>query len=229
MVAEKLIALASGASQTGFGRTGTVDWQTTIQNRRFYSYVKWKKDILWIHTSGGSDITVTLPSSPSAGDIVSVADYAGTAGTNKIIIARNGSNIEGIAANSALETNRDAITLIFADSTQGWIPVNDNTGSTLQAQFVAATGGNATITSGNFKTHIFTGPGTFCVSDNGNAAGSSTVDYFVVAGGGGTSTGGAVVLADLEYLILLDVFLLELCLLYQIHQVYRFQCKLIQL
>ena len=25
------VALASGASQTGFGRTGTVDWQTTIK------------------------------------------------------------------------------------------------------------------------------------------------------------------------------------------------------
>ena len=181
------IALASGASQTGFGRTGTVDWDTTIKTTDFTAT---SGSGFFVNTSGGSNITVTLPASPSAGDIVSVADYAGTAGTNKIIIARNGSNIEGTAANSALETNRDAITLIFADSTQGWIPVNDNTGSTLQATFVAATGGNATITSGNFKTHIFTGPGTLCVSSAGNSAGSNTVDYFVVAGGGGTSTGG---------------------------------------
>ena len=181
------IALASGASQTGFGRTGTVNWDTTIKTTDFTAT---SGSGFFVNTGGGSNITVTLPASPSAGDIVSVADYGGTAGTNKIIIARNGSNIEGTAANSALETNRDAITLIFADSTQGWIPVNDNTGSTLQATFVAATGGNATITSGNFKTHIFTGPGTFCVSSGGNAAGANTVDYFVVAGGGGTSTGG---------------------------------------
>ena len=181
------VALASGASQTGFGRTGTVNWDTTVKTADFTAT---SGSGFFVNTGGGSNITVTLPASPSAGDIVSVADYGGTAGTNKIIIARNGSNIEGTAANSALETNRDAITLIFADSTQGWIPVNDNTGSTLQATFVAATGGNATITSGNFKTHVFTGPGTFCVSSNGNAAGSNTVDYFVVAGGGGTSTGG---------------------------------------
>ena len=181
------VTLASGASQTGFGRTGTVNWDTTVKTADFTAT---SGSGFFVNTGGGSNITVTLPASPSAGDIVSVADYGGTAGTNKIIIARNGSNIEGTAANSALETNRDAITLIFADSTQGWIPVNDNTGSTLQATFVAATGGNATITSGNFKTHIFTGPGTFCVSSNGNAAGSNTVDYFVVAGGGGTSTGG---------------------------------------
>ena len=31
------IALASGASQSGFGRSGTVDWQTTIKNCRLYS------------------------------------------------------------------------------------------------------------------------------------------------------------------------------------------------
>ena len=29
------IALASGASQTGFGRTGTVDWQTSIKTSTF--------------------------------------------------------------------------------------------------------------------------------------------------------------------------------------------------
>ena len=49
-----------------------------------------------------------------------------------------------------------------------------------------------TITCGNFKTHIFTGPGTFTVSCGGNAKGSNTVDYFVVAGGasGGVGCGG---------------------------------------
>ena len=35
------INLASGASQTGFGRTGTVDWDTTAKDGRFYC-CKWK-------------------------------------------------------------------------------------------------------------------------------------------------------------------------------------------
>ena len=52
------------------------------------------------------------------------------------------------------------------------------------SKFIAATGGTVT-TCGNFKIHTFTGPGTFCVSCAGNAAGSNTVDYLVVAGGGG--------------------------------------------
>jgi len=54
----------------------------------------------------------------------------------------------------------------------------------VSAAFVAASGGTES-TSGNFKIHKFTGPGTFCVSAVGNAAGSTTVDYIVVASGGG--------------------------------------------
>jgi hypothetical protein len=45
-----------------------------------------------------------------------------------------------------------------------------------------ATGGTIT-TSGDFKIHTFTGPGTFCVSNAGNPLGSTSVDYMVVAGG----------------------------------------------
>ena len=54
--------------------------------------------------------------------------------------------------------------------------------------FVTAAGGTIT-TSGDFKIHTFTGPGTFCVSCAGNEAGSTQFDYTVVAGGG--SGGGA--------------------------------------
>ena len=49
--------------------------------------------------------------------------------------------------------------------------------------FIEATGGTI-ITCGNYKTHVFTGDGTFTVCSVGCAAGSTTVDYLVVAGGG---------------------------------------------
>jgi hypothetical protein len=39
-------------------------------------------------------ITVTLPASPSAGDIVAIKDYAGTWDTNNVTIGRNGSKIK---------------------------------------------------------------------------------------------------------------------------------------
>jgi hypothetical protein len=50
--------------------------------------------------------------------------------------------------------------------------------------FITATGGTIS-TCGDYKTHIFTGPSTFTVTDTGNEAGSNTLEYLVVAGGGG--------------------------------------------
>jgi len=177
------ISLAAGASQTGFGRTGTVDWQTDSIKTSNFDAVNGQG--FFVNTGGGSEITVTLPSSPSAGNIVAIADYGGTAATTNIIINRNGSNFEGGSVNGVIATNRTTVTLVYVDGTQGWVAVNSNdVASFIQAQFVSASGGNSTTTCGNFKIHTFTGPGTFTVSCAGNPAGSSTVDYFVVAGGG---------------------------------------------
>jgi hypothetical protein len=69
------ITLACGASQTGFGRTGTVDWDTTAKTASFTAV---SGNGYFVNTTSGA-ITVTLPATPSAGDIVSLADYAGTA------------------------------------------------------------------------------------------------------------------------------------------------------
>ena len=176
------IALASGASQTGFGRTGTVDWDTTAKTASFTAV---SGNGYFVNTTSGA-ITVTLPASPSAGDIVSIADYAGTAATNNITIARNGSNFEGGTVNGQIVVNRQSVTLIYVDGTQGWVPTSENDSSFQSPLFVTATGGTVT-TCGNFKIHTFTGPGTFCVSSAGNSSGSNSVDYLVVAGGGGGS------------------------------------------
>jgi hypothetical protein len=54
----------------------------------------------------------------------------------------------------------------------------------MELSLCKATGGTITI-CGDYKIHIFTSDGTFCVSCAGNPAGSDTVDYLVVAGGGG--------------------------------------------
>ena len=180
------ITLASGASQTGFGRTGTVNWNTTKKTANFDAT---SGSGFFVDTSSGA-ITVTLPASPSAGDIVSIADYAGTAATNNITIGRNGSPITGIAENGKIETNREAKTLIYVDATQGWVPVNDNQDSVVDPAYVAATGGSVSTVCTDFKVHTFTGPGTFCVSNAGNAAGSNTISYLVIAGGGGGGFGG---------------------------------------
>lgn len=180
----KTVTLASGASQSGFGRTGTVDWCTTAKTSPFTS-VSGKG--YFVNTTSGA-VTVTLPASPSAGDIIAVSDYAQTSGTNAITLCRNSSKIEGGSANKILNTNGDAITLVYVDGTKGWKLVNTADQDALSGVFVSATGGTV-LTCGDFKTHVFTSDGTFEVTSTGTPAGSNTVEYLVVAGGAGGGDG----------------------------------------
>jgi hypothetical protein len=55
--------------------------------------------------------------------------------------------------------------------------------------YIVATGGDTTITNGDFKIHAFTSDGTLCVSNAGTPAGSTVLEYLVVAGGGGGGRG----------------------------------------
>ena len=179
----KTVALASGASQTGFGRTGTVNWQTTVKTTGFTAV---SGEGYFCNTSAGA-FTVTLPASPSAEDIVAIKDYANTADTYNITIGRNGSKIDGQAEDAKILNEGGSVTLVYVDTTKGWLITDSAQASDLGfPEFVAATGGTITTVCTNYKIHTFTGPGTFCVSNAGNAAGSNTVDYLVVAGGGGT-------------------------------------------
>jgi hypothetical protein len=173
--------ITNNGTQTGFGRTGAVNYQTSIKTTNFTAV---SGEGYFVDTTSGA-ITVTLPASPSAGSIVAVVDYAGTSGNNNITLGRNGSNLEGAAADGAIATNREAKTLVYADATQGWVAVSDNTTTTIGAAYVAATGGTVTTVCTDFKVHTFTGPGTFCVSNAGNSSGSNKVSYLIVGGGGG--------------------------------------------
>ena len=174
------VSLASGASQSGFGRTGTVDWQTT---KKTASFTAVSGEGYFVDTSS-SAITATLPASPSAGAIVYIKDYTGTFGINACTVARNSSNIRGGTDNFLLEKSNAGAVFIYVDATEGWQVFVDGSDSDVQATFIQATGGTIT-TSGDFKIHTFTGPGTFVVSSISDNPSNNTADYLVVAGGGG--------------------------------------------
>jgi hypothetical protein len=188
------IALASGASQTGFGRTGTVDWQTgSIKTATFTAA---NGEGYFANTAGGA-FTMNLPAG-SAGAIVSVQDYNNTFDTHALTVDANGSEkINGGDGGEpiTLDTEGRGVTFVYIDATVGWRSVQDNdfTKKGQSAAFIAATGGTITTVCTNFKVHTFTGPGTFCVSNAGNTAGSNKLSYLVVAGGGGSGQyyGGA--------------------------------------
>jgi hypothetical protein len=184
--------ITNTGSITGVAITGTIDnqvnWQTTVKTTGFTATAG---EGYFCNTTSGA-FTVTLPASPSAGDLVGIKDYANTADTNNITIGRNGSNIEGVANDFVISVEGGSITLIYVDATKGWLSTAAAKASDIsqQALFITATGGTIT-TSGDYKIHTFTSPGTFCVSSLGNPVGGpNNVDYLVVAGGGGGSGKG---------------------------------------
>ncbi len=175
------VALASGASQSGFGRTGTVDWQTgSIKTGTFTAA---NGEGYFADTSSGA-FTMNLPAG-SAGNIVSVVDYTRTFQTNNLTITPNGSQkIGGVAQNASLTTEGQSVTFVYVDATEGWKNVQDSTSNAVGNPNLTATGGTES-TCGDYKIHTFTGPGTFTVTNASSTAANNIVSYLVVAGGGG--------------------------------------------
>jgi hypothetical protein len=185
------VTLACGATQTGFGREGSVNWQTTPKTATFTAA---NGEGYFINQ--GSAITANLPAG-SAGAIVAFSDYARNFATYNLTVSPNGSEkIGGIAQDAKLNINGQAATFVYVDSTKGWINVqNAEDTETGVSPFIEASGGTETE-SGNFKIHTFTGPGTFTVTGAGvpglpAPTSSTTVDYLVIGGGGGGAGGTA--------------------------------------
>ena len=189
------VALASGASQTGFGRTGTVDWDTTPKTATFSAV---SGNGYFCNTTAGA-FTVNLPAGV-AGAIVSIADYAGTFQTSNLTISPNGSEkIGGLNIDVTLNTEGQSVTLVFVDSTQGWVTTADSTENVVGNAFICASVSGACNTlvtapcCANVKIATFTGPGNFTVNAVSATAAENTVGYMVVAGGaggGGSCAGG---------------------------------------
>ena len=100
------------AANTG----GIVDWQavvtgaTTMVAGRGY----------FVNTTS-SAFTMTLPSSATRGDEVHIRDYAATFDTNNCTVGRNSHKIQGASSDLTVATERAAFTLVYVDSTQGWL------------------------------------------------------------------------------------------------------------
>ena len=173
-----------------FGATGSASWVTTVKTSTFTAVAG---EGYFVNTTGGV-VSVNLPAGV-AGAVVAIKDYAGTFDTNAVTLVQNGSDkIGGSTDNGILTTEGIAVTLVFVDSTQGWLVTDDGLQSrTPTNTHLVATGGTITC-SGNFKIHTFTGPGTFNVTALGLAGPTTpnSIDYLLIAGGGsaGAQEGG---------------------------------------
>jgi len=165
-------------SFTTVSADGTADWDTTVKTTGFTATAN--KGYFCNTTS--SAFTVTLPSSPSAGDEVIIVDYAGTFATNNLNITST-PKINGSDNDVKLTTNREATRLVYINSTQGWLAysgVNEGTAPSLtdnpptySVDFLVIAGGGG----GGSRHH----------SAGGGAGGYRNSYLTETSGGGGSS------------------------------------------
>ena len=90
------------------------------------AYTAVNGDQLLINTTGtggglNAPVTITLPASPAIGNEVTFIDSGNGFGSNNLTINRNSQPILGNAANLTVSTNGAAFTLVYVNSTRGWI------------------------------------------------------------------------------------------------------------
>ncbi len=177
------ITIPSGATidnqgtATNFGATGSASWTTTVKTADFTAVAG---EGYFVNTTSGSK-TVTLPAG-TAGAVVAFKDYANTFDTNSLVITANGSDkIGGSTDDQKLSTEGIAATLIFIDSTRGWLVTDDGLQSTVgpltySADFLVIAGG----AGGGFD------------QGGGGGAGGYRNSYSTESSGGGGSSETAI-------------------------------------
>ena len=116
----------SGSGATGIGQlsfaevSGGTSWQA-VKTSTFTAVAG---EGYFINTTGGA-FEMDLPAG-SIGDEISFIDYAGTFDTNALTIDQNGTEkIAGSTDPLTVSTERAANTLVYVDSTQGWLLKNN--------------------------------------------------------------------------------------------------------
>tara|TARA_Y100000361_G_scaffold22396_1_gene17572 strand:- start:10811 stop:11512 length:702 start_codon:yes stop_codon:yes gene_type:complete len=75
---------------------------------------------LLVNTNGGG-VTITLPASPSLGDMVTFVDQGYDFNSNALVVGRNSSNIANAASDLTVNTQGAAFSLVYSgDATTGW-------------------------------------------------------------------------------------------------------------
>ena len=120
------VASVTGSGATGVGQLSfaEVSGGTSWQSVKTSTFTAVAGEGYFIDTSSGA-IEMDLPAG-NIGDEVSFIDYAGTFDTNALTIDQNGSEkIAGSTDPLTVSTERAANTLVYVDSTQGWLLKNN--------------------------------------------------------------------------------------------------------
>ena len=173
----------SWVAQSGGGGGSGLTWQS-VQTANFTATAN---NAYPVNTTSGA-VTVTLPASPTAGQAVQITDYAGTFNTNNCTINPNGGKINSGTTSAVLAVAREGVSIVYIDSTQGWIAYSAYIATSLPqpsaASYLIVAGGGG----GGSNFGGAGGAGGF-LSGTINLS-SGTTYSFVVGAGGATSGSG---------------------------------------
>lgn len=187
--------VGSGAASSG---GGGVSWQP-VQNTNFISVAG---NGYLVNTATGN-VIVTLPTSPTFGNFITISDYGNTFGSNNLILYPNGSKIQGNTANVNLTVNGESISLVYTDNNKGWVNYNgfvSNPVGNYSVNYLIVAGGGGAIWGGGGAGGLLTGttqltPGTsysIAIGAGGTGAtnGSNSTGLGLTSIGGGFGYNG---------------------------------------
>ena len=118
------VASVTGSGTTGVGQLSFAAAGTSWQSVKTSTFTAAAGEGYFVNTTSGV-ITMNLPAG-TLGDEIAFIDYAGTFDSNTFTVAANGSEkIHGSTDDLTISTERAANTLVYTDSTQGWLLKNN--------------------------------------------------------------------------------------------------------
>jgi len=205
--------ILNNGTATNFGQTynGAVSWTSNIVT----SALTVSAGVGYFVNTSSAAITATLPASPTVGATIAFSDYNRTFGTNALTLNRNGNNFQGAPASPSYNTNGQSITITYADSTKGWIPIVDDDAAnkvSYSIDFLVVAGGGGgssggggaggyrtstqspnvgtviTVTVGDGGAAGNTSPNAGSSGSNSSISGSGLTTITSAGGGGGRQT-----------------------------------------
>ena len=118
------VASVTGSGTTGVGQLSFAAAGTSWQAVKTSSFTAAAGEGYFVNTTSGV-ITMSLPAG-TLGDEIAFIVYGGTFDSNTFTVSANGSEkIHGSTDDLTISTERAANTLVFTDSTQGWLLKNN--------------------------------------------------------------------------------------------------------
>ena len=145
-----------------------------------------------VNTLAGGPTTVTLPASPSQGQIVGFADNVGSFAANNLTIYGNGAKIMlSSSGNLILNNNWEGLQMVYDNSFNGWIPIAGINNGTLSPPVAGPYYGNVLVVGGGGGggTNAAGGGGAGGYLE-GNVTLTLGTTYSVVVGAGGAAVSG---------------------------------------